>query len=103
VHTLLHLADAVRNLGPLWAHSTFPFEEMNGWLGELYHGIREPQKQVCTYIYEIIIFTITVKIVKAVTERQRLGVANEEMLTDNEDERITEFTSCMLNKSQRYT
>ena len=46
VHTLLHLADAVRNLGPLWAHSAFPFEGMNGWLGDLYHGTREPQKQV---------------------------------------------------------
>ena len=43
---LLHLPDSVRNLGPLWAHSAFPFEGMNGWLGELYHGTRDPQKQV---------------------------------------------------------
>ena len=46
VHILLHLPDAVRSLGPLWAHSTFPFEGMNGWLSELYHGTRDPQKQV---------------------------------------------------------
>ena len=26
VHMLLYLPDAVRNLGPLWAHSTFPSE-----------------------------------------------------------------------------
>lgn len=43
---LLHLADSVRNLGPLWCHSAFPFEDMNGWLGDLYHGTRDPQKQV---------------------------------------------------------
>jgi len=52
---LLHLPDSVRNLGPLWAHSAFPFEGMNGWLSDLYHGTRVPQKQVyfmhmCIYI-----------------------------------------------------
>ena len=46
VHGLLHLADAVRNLGRLWAHLAFPFEGMNGWLGDSYYGTREPQKQV---------------------------------------------------------
>jgi len=50
VHGLLHLADAVRNFGPLWAHSAFPFEGINGWLGDLYHGTREPQKQVCGFL-----------------------------------------------------
>jgi len=50
VHMLLHLPDAVRNLGPLWAHSTFPSENMNGWLRELYHGTRDPQKQVLSVI-----------------------------------------------------
>ena len=43
---ILHLPDSVRNLGPLWAHSAFPFEGMNGWLSDLYHGTRVPQKQV---------------------------------------------------------
>ena len=42
-------ADSVRNLGPLWAHSTFPFEDANGWLRELFHGTRDPQKQVCLH------------------------------------------------------
>ena len=46
VHLLLHFADSVRCLGPLWAHSVFPFEDANGWLGDLYHGTRDPQKQV---------------------------------------------------------
>jgi len=29
---LLHFAEATRNLGPLWVHSTFPFEDMNEWM-----------------------------------------------------------------------
>lgn len=33
VHTINHLADCVRNLGPLWAYSNFPFENNNGKLG----------------------------------------------------------------------
>lgn len=32
VHSLLHLADSVRSLGPLWAHSCFIFENTNGEL-----------------------------------------------------------------------
>ena len=43
---LLHFADAVRNIGPLYVHSAFPFEGMNGWLGDLYHGTKLPQNQV---------------------------------------------------------
>ena len=30
VHGLLHLPEIVTNLGPLWAHSCFPFEAANG-------------------------------------------------------------------------
>ena len=51
LHMLLHFADAVRNLGPLYVHSAFPFESMNGWLGDLYHGTKDPQNQVHTYSY----------------------------------------------------
>ena len=57
VHILQHLADSVCNLGPLWAHSAFPFEEMNGWLGDLFHGTRNPQKQVHVYLYKSLIPT----------------------------------------------
>lgn len=32
VHSLLHLGDSVRDLGPLWANSTFTFEGGNGKL-----------------------------------------------------------------------
>ncbi|XP_051167210.1 uncharacterized protein LOC127285304 [Leptopilina boulardi] len=38
VHMLLHLAQAVRNWGPLWAWSAFPFEDENGYLVKMVHG-----------------------------------------------------------------
>ncbi|KAK3916627.1 Halomucin [Frankliniella fusca] len=34
VHILTHLVQCVRNWGPLWAHSTFPFESWNGRLAK---------------------------------------------------------------------
>lgn len=46
VHLLLHMAESVRQLGPLWCNSAFPFEDTNGWLSDLFHGTRDPQKQV---------------------------------------------------------
>ena len=46
IHQLLHFADSVRHLGPLWAHSTFPFENLNGVLRKLFHGSRTPDVQV---------------------------------------------------------
>ncbi len=44
VHLLLHFADCVRYLGPLWAHSAF--ENLNGWLMGLFHGTKYPEKQI---------------------------------------------------------
>ena len=46
VHTLLHLVEDVRSLGPLWCHSCFAFENMNGVLKELFHGSQQINKQV---------------------------------------------------------
>ena len=31
----------LRNLGPLWTHSCFPFESMNGTLKEHFHGTKK--------------------------------------------------------------
>lgn len=51
VHGLLHLPDVVTKLGPLWAHSCFPFEAANGKLLKMFHGSQAVEKQVCaTYI-----------------------------------------------------
>jgi len=46
IHNLLHLPHAVKNLGPLWAHSCFPFENANGELLKLFHGSQAVEKQV---------------------------------------------------------
>ena len=54
VHGLLHLPEVVNNLGPLWAHSCFPFESANGDLLKFFHGSSGIEKQVliarCGYI-----------------------------------------------------
>ena len=47
VHSLLHLVENVRNLGPLWCHSCFAFENVNGILKSLFHGSQHVNKQVC--------------------------------------------------------
>ena len=54
VHGLLHLPDTVRHLGPLWAHSCFPFESANGELLRLFHGSQGVEKQVSACIHACI-------------------------------------------------
>ncbi|XP_046401540.1 uncharacterized protein LOC124167605 [Ischnura elegans] len=46
VHLLLHLPEAVKNWGPLWAHSCFMFEKVNGHLLSLIHGTQEISRQL---------------------------------------------------------
>ena len=46
IHNLLHLPQVVENLGPLWAHSCFPFEHANGELLKIFHGSQAVEKQV---------------------------------------------------------
>ena len=46
VHNLLHLADCIRELGPLWAYSCFHFESQNGALKSLVHGTQQVAKQI---------------------------------------------------------
>ena len=46
VHGLLHLPKVVQNLGPLWAHSCFPFEAANGEMKTLFYGTNAVEKQV---------------------------------------------------------
>ena len=46
LHSLMHLPDCVRNLGPLWSHSCFAFESANGELLKLFSGSTGIEKQV---------------------------------------------------------
>jgi len=46
VHLLCHLVLQVRNWGPLWSYSCFPFESVNGVIRKLFHGTRDMSEQV---------------------------------------------------------
>ncbi|KAM3613128.1 uncharacterized protein V6R79_020974 [Siganus canaliculatus] len=46
MHLLVHLADSVRALGPLWTHSCFHFEDKNGHLLRLIHGTQNVPAQM---------------------------------------------------------
>ena len=46
VHQLSHLTDTVRQWGPLWTTSAFPFESGNGLLLKLFHGTQGLPLQV---------------------------------------------------------
>ena len=51
IHLLLHMADAVRNWGPLWAQSCFMYEDSLGKLKKLHHGTKGiPQQILSTYL-----------------------------------------------------
>ena len=46
VHCLLHLTERVFDLGPLWTHSCFCFEDFNGELRTLFHGTQGIEEQI---------------------------------------------------------
>lgn len=46
IHALLHLPQKVKDLGPLWAHSCFFYEDLNGDLRQLLHGTVNASKQI---------------------------------------------------------
>ena len=50
ISSLLHLADDVRNLGPLWTHSCFPFESYNGNLLKHFHGTQNVELQIVSAV-----------------------------------------------------
>lgn len=48
VHLLLHLSDAVKSWGPLWAHSCFMFEDALGKLKTFHKGTNGVPNQILT-------------------------------------------------------
>ncbi|XP_028407832.1 uncharacterized protein LOC114530409 [Dendronephthya gigantea] len=50
IHCLVHLADNVRELGPLWTHSCFHFEDKNGFLLKTIHGTQQIHFQLISAI-----------------------------------------------------
>ena len=47
VHQMVHLADGVRNCGPLWATSAFAFEANNHQLLKMFSGTQFVPQQIC--------------------------------------------------------
>lgn len=47
-HLVTHVTDSVRNCGPLWSYSNFPFEDMNGVLKSYVNGTTDVIKQVAS-------------------------------------------------------
>ena len=50
MHSLLHLAETVKDIGPLWSHSCFPFENANGELLKLFHGTQYIDLQIASAV-----------------------------------------------------
>lgn len=50
VHCLLHMTERVMDLGPLWTHSCFCFEDFNGELRSLFHGTQSVEEQIVTAV-----------------------------------------------------
>ena len=46
VHCLLYLTEKVIDLGPLWTHFCFCFEDFNGELRGLFHGTQRIEEQI---------------------------------------------------------
>ncbi|XP_064649597.1 uncharacterized protein LOC135501412 isoform X1 [Lineus longissimus] len=49
MHALLHLSEKVQDLGPLWAHSCFFYEDLNGDLR--HHGTQNVQVQIIIAVF----------------------------------------------------
>ena len=49
IHSLVHLAYIIRQLGPLWVHSAFWYEDYSGNYKNLFHGTQNVILQIVTY------------------------------------------------------
>ena len=55
LHQLLYLTCSVEDLGPLWSHSCFFFEDLNGEFSDLFNGTQNIDGQVkIALLYELI-------------------------------------------------
>ena len=46
IYHLLHLCDNVKNLGPLWTNSCFPFEDENCFILQPIHRLQKVEFQL---------------------------------------------------------
>lgn len=88
IHLLVHLADSVRDLGPLWTHSCFHFEDKNGYLIRLIHGTQNIQIQMVhavRLVQSIPVISQTIKPGNAIAEYYTRMTKDESFCQENND------------------
>ena len=85
IHQLLHLVDNVRDLGPLYTHSCFSFEDKNGFVLKLIHGTQFIDSQIIT----------------AVSFTQKLPELREQCITPGSEEEGLYYELLHPNKPKR--
>ena len=116
VHQLLHLADSVRQLGPLYTHSCFTFENQNAVLLKMIKSSQNVNEQIvgalsliqkmpelqnnckmsneCEMVFESLTKNQYVKLEKKIaTGIYRLGVVKERVLSVEEMSIMNEFVT----------
>lgn len=73
MHLLVHLADSVRTLGPLWTHCCFHFEDKTGHLLRLIHGTQNIPVQMVNAVKII-------QCLPSITQNIKLNTASSEFL-----------------------
>ncbi|KAJ8669269.1 hypothetical protein QAD02_000528 [Eretmocerus hayati] len=56
LHLLRHLPKDVKEFGPPWATSCFPFKNSNGVLSRYVHGSKNPELQICSSVTSFLAF-----------------------------------------------
>ena len=88
MHGLLHLPGVAKKLGPLWAHSCFPFEAANGVLLKLFHGSQSTEKQVsliCNICCSYCCMLVDLQVVRYINMLQKLPVLARSLPTDSHE------------------
>ncbi|XP_056462598.1 uncharacterized protein LOC130402460 [Gadus chalcogrammus] len=94
VHLLVHLADSVRALGPLWTHSCFHFEDKNGYLLRLIHGTQNIPIQMVSavkLVQSIPVISQTIKPANDIATFYTLMTKDHSFGQENNDKRIQLF------------
>ncbi|KAK3107227.1 hypothetical protein FSP39_009848 [Pinctada imbricata] len=115
IHSLLHLPETVKELGPLWSTSCFAFEGANGELLKLFHGninaVHVFQQLPCllsSISEKSIVFKFICSVMSGSSHRTPyfalLGKPNSKSLTDKEKEMTFKYFGhqiCRLNFHSR--
>jgi len=71
-HMLTHLAENVRQLGPLPSTSCMPFEDLNGQLKRLVHGTTHAVLQICSSLSQIVHLPVMIETLQGNTSNPKI-------------------------------